>query len=79
MDAPQHVLGDLGFAADPLTGLRGGIADTDVKAAFLKCAIEDELTPDVERVMVTVAEAHKRTGAPITVHTSAPHRSGPIA
>ncbi|MGW3849415.1 phosphotriesterase family protein [Streptomyces fagopyri] len=56
-----------------------GIAGTGIKAAFLKCAIEDELTPGVERVMKAVAEAHKRTGAPITVHTSAPHRTGLVA
>ncbi|GAX58501.1 phosphotriesterase [Streptomyces olivochromogenes] len=37
----------------------------------MKCAIEDELTPGVERVMRSAAQAHLRTGAPITVHTSA--------
>ena len=56
-----------------------GIAGTGIKAAFLKCAIEDQLTPGVERVMRAVAEAHKRTGVPITVHTSAPHRTGLVA
>lgn len=56
-----------------------GIAGTPVKAAFLKCAIEEELTPGVERVMVAVAEAHKRTGVPITVHTSPGHRTGLVA
>jgi len=56
-----------------------GIAGTGIKAAFLKCAIEDELTPGVERVLNAVAEAHKRTGVPITVHTSAPHRTGLVA
>jgi phosphotriesterase-related protein len=56
-----------------------GIAGTGIKAAFLKCAIEDALTPGVERVMKAVAEAHKQTGAPITVHTSAAHRTGLVA
>ncbi|MFJ3804674.1 phosphotriesterase [Streptomyces sp. NPDC090088] len=56
-----------------------GIADTGIKAAFLKCAIEDRLTPGVERVMKAVAETHKRTGAPITVHTSTVHRTGLVA
>ncbi len=47
-----------------------GIADTGVKAAFLKCAIDDQgLTPGVERAMRAVCRAHKETGAPITVHT----------
>ncbi len=56
-----------------------GIAGTPIKAAFLKCAIEEQLTPGVERVMVAVAEAHKRTGVPITVHTSPGHETGLIA
>ncbi|WP_329459050.1 phosphotriesterase family protein [Streptomyces sp. NBC_01497] len=59
--------------------LTEGIAGTGIKAAFLKCAIEDELTPGVERVMRAVAEAHKRTGAPVTVHTDAARRTGLIA
>jgi phosphotriesterase-related protein len=47
-----------------------GIADTGVKAAFLKCAIDDEgLTPGVERAMRAVGRAHRETAAPITVHT----------
>jgi phosphotriesterase-related protein len=50
-----------------------GIADTGVKAAFLKCAIDDQgLTPGVERAMRAVCRAHAETGAPITVHTH-PH------
>jgi phosphotriesterase-related protein len=56
-----------------------GIAGTDIKAAFLKCAIETELSPGVERVMVAVAEAHKRTGVPITVHTNPNARTGLVA
>jgi phosphotriesterase-related protein len=52
------------------------IADTGVRAAFLKCAIEDQLTPGVERVMRAVAQTHHRTGAPITVHTNPAHRTG---
>jgi phosphotriesterase-related protein len=67
---------------DPLIGyfvkdITEGILDTGVKAAFLKCAIDEPgLTPGVERVMRAVAGAHRRTGAPITVHTHAPSRSG---
>ncbi|MEU5292270.1 phosphotriesterase family protein [Streptomyces umbrinus] len=59
--------------------LTTGIADTGISAAFLKCAIEDQLTPGVERVMRAVAQAHLRTGAPITVHTSASARTGLVA
>jgi len=50
--------------------LTTGIAGTGVKAAFLKCAIDDQgCTPGVERVMRAVCRAHAETGAPITVHT----------
>jgi phosphotriesterase-related protein len=60
--------------------LTEGIADTGVKAAFLKCAIEaDGMTPGVERVMRAVAAAHRRTGAPITVHTNVHNQSGLMA
>jgi len=66
--------------ADPMTALfvrdiQTGIADTGVKAAFLKCAVDEPgLTPGVERVLRSVCRAHAETGAPITVHTHA--RSG---
>lgn len=41
-----------------------------VVAGMLKCAIDEPgLTPGVERIMRAVAQAHQRTGAPITVHT----------
>lgn len=54
-----------------------GIAGTGVKAAFLKCAIGPAgMTPGVERAMRAVGDAHLHTGAPITVHTDAPSRSG---
>ncbi len=67
---------------DPLTAmfvadLTEGIAGTGVKAAFLKCAIEEEgLTPGVERVLRAVARAHAETGAPVMVHTHPGSRSG---
>ncbi len=57
--------------------LREGIADTGVRAAFLKCAIEEQgLTPGVERVLRAVGQAHVETGAPITVHTNPHTESG---
>ncbi|PRY37152.1 phosphotriesterase-related protein [Geodermatophilus tzadiensis] len=57
--------------------IRDGIAGTGVRAAFLKCAIDHQgLTPGVERVMRAVAQAHRATGAPITVHTHPGSRTG---
>lgn len=59
--------------------LTEGIADTGVRAAFLKCAIDEAgLTPGVERIMRSVAGAHHRTGAPITVHTHPGTRMGSV-
>ncbi|MER7012060.1 phosphotriesterase-related protein [Saccharopolyspora sp. NPDC000359] len=73
-DAPEPMV-DL-FVTD----IREGIADTGVRAAFLKCAIDERgLTPGVERVMRAVAQAHVETGAPITVHTSVHNQSGLVA
>ena len=49
------------FVAD----ITEGIADTGVKAAFLKCAIDHQgMTDGVARVMRAVARAHRTTGAP---------------
>lgn len=60
--------------------LTEGIADTGVRAAFLKCAIEEQgLTPGVERVMRAVGAASVQTGAPITVHTNPHTGSGLVA
>lgn len=60
-----------------VSDLTEGIAGTDVKAAFLKCAIDEQgLTDGVERVMRAVAQAHRRTGAPITVHTHPTSHTG---
>lgn len=57
-----------------------GIAGTGVKAAFLKCAIDEPgLVPGVERVLRAVAKAHRTTGAPITVHTFVGNQSGLVA
>ncbi len=50
--------------------IRDGVAGTGIKAGLLKCAIDHQgMTPGVERVMRAVAQAHKETGTPITVHT----------
>jgi phosphotriesterase-related protein len=57
--------------------LTDGIAGTDVRAGFLKCAIDvPGLTSGVERVLRSVAAAHTRTGAPVMVHTAPRRRTG---
>jgi phosphotriesterase-related protein len=54
-----------------------GIADTGVKAAFLKCKIEHKgMTPGVERILTACAQTSRDTGVPITVHTSSAIQAG---
>lgn len=64
------------FVAD----IEQGIAGTGVKAAFLKCVVEEAgLTPDQTRVQAAICDTHKQTGVPITVHTNAAHQTGRLA
>lgn len=65
------------MAAMFIGDLVSGISGTGVKAAFLKCAIDDQgMTPGVERVLRAVCRAHAETGAPVTVHTHPQSGSG---
>ena len=60
--------------------LTEGIADTGVKAAFIKFAVEEHgLVGDVPRIIAAVAVAHAETGAPVMVHTNAAAKSGLVA
>lgn len=60
--------------------IREGIEDTGVKAALLKCVVEQRgLTEDQTRVQRAICETHQETGAPITVHTNAAHQTGRAA
>ena len=63
-----------------LRDIREGIGGTGVKAALLKCVVEERgLTPDQTRVQLAVCEAHRETGVPITVHTNSAHQTGRLA
>lgn len=54
-----------------------GIADTGVKAGILKCATDEPgVTRDVERILRATAQAHRKTGVPISTHTHARRRVG---
>jgi phosphotriesterase-related protein len=54
-----------------------GITGTGVKAGMLKCAVDEKgLTRGTERVLRAVAEAHRETGTPITIHTHAAGQHG---
>jgi phosphotriesterase-related protein len=57
--------------------LTDGIGGTDIRAGFLKCAVDHHgMASGVEKVLRAVCKAHVRTGAPITVHTSAFNQIG---
>ena len=54
-----------------------GIQGTEVRAAFLKCAIDHHgLTAGVERVLRACAKAQLQTGVPLMVHTHPGSRTG---
>jgi phosphotriesterase-related protein len=54
-----------------------GIQGTDMKAGFLKCAVDEPgVTDDVEKVVRACARASKRTGRPIMAHSHPATRRG---
>ena len=60
--------------------IREGIDDTGVKAAFLKCAVEEHgIIADVPRILSVVAATAVETGVPVMVHTNAPAKTGLLA
>jgi phosphotriesterase-related protein len=60
--------------------IREGINDTGVKAAFLKCAVEEHgIIGDIPRILSAVAAASVETGAPVMVHTNATVQTGRAA
>ena len=67
---------------DPLVELfvgdiERGIAGTDIRAGIIKIATDAVgLTPDSARVFAAAAEAHRRTGVPITTHSHAASGGG---
>jgi phosphotriesterase-related protein len=60
-----------------LYDIENGIAGSGVRPGILKCATDKQgLTPDVERVLRSVARVHRATGLPISTHTHAPTKRG---
>ncbi|HLG16448.1 MAG TPA: phosphotriesterase-related protein [Blastocatellia bacterium] len=75
---PGTTLGGPELMADMFVkDIEEGIAGTSVRAAILKCATDEPgVTPGVERVLRATAQAHRRTGVPISTHTHAHTRRG---
>lgn len=60
-----------------ISDLRDGIGGTGIRAGIIKCATDATgLTGPTDRVLRAVAIAHRETGAPISTHTDAAHRTG---
>lgn len=54
-----------------------GIQETDIKAAFIKCAADEPgVTPNVEKVHRAAARASNRTGRPIMAHSRPASNTG---
>ena len=75
---PGTILGGPELMTDMFVrDIEEGIVDTGVKAAILKCATDQQgVTPGVERILRAVAQAHRRTGVPISTHTHAHSQRG---
>jgi phosphotriesterase-related protein len=75
---PGTELGGPEFMVDMFVkDIEEGIAETGVRAGILKCATDQPgVTAGVERVLRAVAQAHRRTGVPISTHTHAGTRRG---
>jgi phosphotriesterase-related protein len=54
-----------------------GIQATGIRAGIIKCATDRHGVTDLNRKLLEVtARAHRRTGVPISTHTSVAHRTG---
>jgi phosphotriesterase-related protein len=76
---PQHFANrDADYLADVFRhDIEDGIQGTDVKAAFIKCAVDEPgITEDVDKILRAVAGASKATGAPIMAHSHPATRRG---
>ena len=75
---PGTVLGGPELMVDMFVrDIEQGIGETGVRAGILKCATDAPgMTPGVERVLRAVAQAHRKTGVPISTHTHARKRRG---
>ncbi len=69
---PQHFANrETDYLADVFVhDIEVGIQGTDVKAAFLKCAVDEPgISDHVEKILRACAQASKRTGRPIMAHS----------
>lgn len=77
---PQYLLNrDEHFIADLFVhDIEQGIQETDVKAAFLKCAADEPgVNERIEKIHRAVARASVKTGAPVMAHSRPASNTGP--
>jgi phosphotriesterase-related protein len=61
-----------------LRDLREGIEGSDVRAGIVKCATDHLGVSEInEKLLQVAARLHRRSGAPISTHTSVAHHVGP--
>jgi phosphotriesterase-related protein len=76
---PQHFANrEPDYLADAFRhDIEDGIQGSEVKAAFIKCAVDEPgLTEDVEKILRAAAAASRATGAPIMAHSHPATRRG---
>jgi len=72
----------VGWSADQLVDwlirdITDGIQGTDVKAGIIKCATDHlGVTPLNEKLLQVAARLHRRSGVPMSTHTSCENRTG---
>jgi len=60
-----------------LRDLGEGIQGTSIRAGIIKCATDRHGVTDLnKKILEVTARAHRRSGAPISTHTSVAHRTG---
>ena len=76
---PQHFARrDIDYMVDAFVhDIEVGIQGTNIKAAFLKCAVDEPgMSEDLDKVLRACARASLRTGRPIMAHSHPANRSG---
>ena len=53
-----------------------GIQGTDIKPGVIKCASATEITPTNEKLLRVAARLHKKSGLPVTTHSSSRDKNG---
>ena len=74
----RFVSNDIDFMAKQfIRDIEVGVQNTSIRAGFLKCATDVQgVTPDVEKVIRSVARAHHETGVPIMTHSHPASETG---